>query len=152
MQEISAGGVVFRRDGNAFVMQLIQDRYGKIALPKGKMEAGETVEETALREILEETGIIGQIVAPLAEIHYDYKSPEHGTVNKIVHYYLVEATGGATKAQIEEIRGVEWLTLDEAWALQQASGYENNHIVVEKALQLINDQNDQRGGGVTNER
>lgn len=145
MQEISAGGVVYRRDGETIVMQLIQDRYGKIALPKGKMEAGETVEETALREIQEETGITGKIIAPLAQIHYDYKSPVHGKVKKTVHYFLVEATGGDTKAQIEEIRGVEWLALDDAWAMQQASGYANNNTVVEKALQLLQDDGEKDG-------
>ena len=51
MKEISAGGVVFRRVDGALQIQLIQDRYGKISLPKGKMEPGETVEQTALREI-----------------------------------------------------------------------------------------------------
>src|SRR5690606_19580309 len=54
MKEISAGGVVYRRTkSGAIEVQLIQDRYGRTSLPKGKMEPGETVEETALREIVE---------------------------------------------------------------------------------------------------
>lgn len=141
MEEVSAGGVVYRRDGETIKLLLIQDRYGKIALPKGKMEARETVEQTALREISEETGIAGKIISPLAQVHYDYKSPVHGKVNKIVHYFLVEATGGATKVQIEEIRGAEWLTMHEAWAIQQASGYANNDSIVKKALRLLNEHN-----------
>ena len=56
MVEISAGGLVYRMEKDELQVQMIQDRYGKITLPKGKMEAGETIEETALREILEETG------------------------------------------------------------------------------------------------
>ena len=59
MKEISAGGVVFRKVDGELQIQLIQDRYGKISLPKGKMEPGETIEQTALREIVEETGIEG---------------------------------------------------------------------------------------------
>ncbi len=70
MKEISAGGVVYRKAGDDLQVQMIQDRYGKITLPKGKMEPGETVEQTALREILEETGIVGRIVKPLETITY----------------------------------------------------------------------------------
>jgi 8-oxo-dGTP pyrophosphatase MutT (NUDIX family) len=134
MKEISAGGVVFRIQNGIKQIQLIQDRYGKISLPKGKMEAGETVEQTALREILEETGIIGNIVEPLYIIRYKYSHPVHGTINKEVHYYLVEAIGGSLHAQIEEIRGVEWFSLAEAWIQQKQHGYENNNFVLERAL------------------
>ena len=61
--QISAGGVVYRHHEGALQIQLILDRYGKTSLPKGKMEAGETVEQTALREICEETGIVGSITS-----------------------------------------------------------------------------------------
>src|SRR5690606_29412790 len=118
-------------------IQLIQDRYGKVSLPKGKMESGETVEETALREIREETGLIGAIVAPIDQIKYQYKHSEFGIVNKEVHYYLVKAIGGSLQAQIEEIRGVDWFEPLEAWQRQRQSGYENNHRIVEGALKLL---------------
>ena len=49
--QISAGGVVYRHHEGALQIQLILDRYGKTSLPKGKMEAGETVEQTALRDL-----------------------------------------------------------------------------------------------------
>lgn len=62
--KFSAGGVVYRYHAGALQIQLILDRYGKHSLPKGKMEAGETIEETALREIREETGIVGSITSP----------------------------------------------------------------------------------------
>lgn len=137
MREISAGGVVFRKSGNRIEIQLIQDRYGKITLPKGKMEAGETVEQTALREIHEETGIVGEIIKPVMKVDYIYKLPGSGEVNKEVHYYLVEAKGGALKAQVEEIRGVEWFTPQEAWDKQYLSGYKNNNSVLRRALQLL---------------
>ncbi|PZE22715.1 NUDIX hydrolase [Paenibacillus xerothermodurans] len=137
MKEISAGGVVFRKHGNALQVQMIQDRYGKITLPKGKMEPGETVEETALREILEETGIVGTIVAPLKQISYQYALPGVGTIDKEVYYFLVEATGGQLQAQIEEIRGVEWLDPLEAWHQQKQAGYGNNDTVLLTALQSL---------------
>lgn len=137
MKEISAGGVVYRLRESKKEVQLIQDRYGKMTLPKGKMEQGETVEQTALREIREETGIDGTIVVALAKIEYQYAHPEHGTVDKEVHYYLVEATGGDLQAQIEEIRGVEWFDPYEAWKLQKQSGYANNDSVLRKALEAL---------------
>ncbi|MBD2863969.1 MULTISPECIES: NUDIX hydrolase [Paenibacillus] len=138
MKEISAGGVVYRLlpDGRTEV-QMIQDRYGKKTLPKGKMEPGETIEQTALREILEETGIEGKIVASLEQVKYQYNHAVHGTIDKEVHYYLVEATGGDLQAQIEEIRGVEWLDPLEAWSRQREQGYANNDSVLKKALDAL---------------
>lgn len=138
MLEISAGGVVFRHNEQGQLqIQLIQDRYGKVSLPKGKMEAGETVEQTALREIAEETGLQGVIVAPIDQIKYQYEHAEFGTVNKEVHYYLVEAVGGKHQAQVEEIRGVDWFEPMEAWRRQKQSGYDNNHRIVAGALLLL---------------
>ncbi|WP_159883814.1 NUDIX hydrolase [Paenibacillus puerhi] len=138
MKEISAGGVVYRKthDGGLQV-QMIQDRYGKITLPKGKMEPGETVEQTALREILEETGIQGHIIQPLETIAYQFQLTGVGQVDKEVHYYLVEATGGELQAQVEEIRGVEWLHPLDAWQQQTNAGYGNNDIVLKKALHAL---------------
>lgn len=137
MKEISAGGVVFRKIGDGLQVQMIQDRYGKITLPKGKMEPGETIEQTALREIAEETGIIGTIVQPLEKITYQFTLSGAGVVDKEVHYYLVEATGGTLQAQVEEIRGVEWLDPLEAWQQQKQSGYGNNDSVLKKALEAL---------------
>ncbi|MGO4107271.1 NUDIX hydrolase [Paenibacillus sp. YAF4_2] len=138
MVEISAGGVVYRRnEAGLLQIQLIQDRYGKVSLPKGKMEPGETVEQTALREIAEETGLIGAIIKPIDQIKYRYHDPHKGTVDKEVHYYLVEAVGGSLQAQVEEIRGVEWFDPLEAWRRQKQSGYENNNRIVAGALSLL---------------
>lgn len=137
MKEISAGGVVFRRWEGELQIQLIQDRYGKITLPKGKMEPGETVEQTALREISEETGIEGRIVKPVEVIVYQYTNAQKGLVDKEVHYYLVEAVGGSLSAQLEEIRGVEWLEPSDALRQQRLSGYRNNDSVLDKALELL---------------
>ncbi|MFF2481633.1 NUDIX hydrolase [Paenibacillus sp. NPDC058071] len=138
MKEISAGGVVFRHtEDGALQIQLIQDRYGKVSLPKGKMEAGETVEQTALREIAEETGLIGKIIEPIDQIKYQYHDEAKGTVDKEVHYYLVEAIGGTLQAQVEEIRGVDWFEPADAWRRQKQSGYDNNNRILAGALRLL---------------
>lgn len=137
MVEISAGGLVYRWEKDELQVQMIQDRYGKITLPKGKMEPGETIEETALREILEETGISGRIIEAIALITYQFVHSNSGIIDKEVHYYLVEAIGGTIQAQVEEIRGVEWLAPLEAWRQQKASGYENNQDVVRVGLKRL---------------
>ncbi|GAC42980.1 NUDIX hydrolase [Paenibacillus popilliae] len=134
MKEISAGGVVYLRRGERIEFQLIQDRYGKTSLAKGKMEPGETIEQTALREIREETGIEGRIVGKLDTIRYQYMSPEAGRVDKEVHYFLVEAKAGQLTPQAEEIRSVEWYAPQAAWAKQTESGYDNNNGILSKAF------------------
>lgn len=138
MKEISAGGVVFSQDQGKLKIMLIEDRYSRWSLPKGKQEAGETLEETALREIQEETGIIGRVVSPLETIYYNYNHPNLGVINKEVHYYLVAKVQGNVQVQIEEIRSVHWLDPLEAWRIQSKSGYENNHTVLKKALEKLN--------------
>lgn len=130
MKEVSAGGVVFRRREGQVEIQLIEDRFGKMTLAKGKMEPGETVEQTALREIEEETGIVGTLVAPLNVVSYLYENSQLGTINKEVHYFLVEAGDGTLQPQVEEITGVAWYSPEEAWRLQSASGYDNNDQVL----------------------
>jgi 8-oxo-dGTP pyrophosphatase MutT (NUDIX family) len=137
MVEISAGGLVYRWEKDELQVQMIQDRYGKITLPKGKMEPGETVEETALREIMEETGISGRIIDSIALITYQFVHSKAGLIDKEVHYYLVEAVGGTIQAQVEEIRGVEWLTPLEAWRQQKTAGYDNNEEVVRTGLKRL---------------
>ncbi|WP_127579798.1 NUDIX hydrolase [Paenibacillus koleovorans] len=136
-KEISAGGVVFRRNGDTVEIQMIRDRYGKMTLAKGKIEAGESLEQTALREIEEETGIAGRIHQKLETVVYQYEHPIHGTVDKEVHYYLVQAIDGQHKPQIEEIHGVEWVSPEEAWQRQSEQGYDNNDGVLRRALQLL---------------
>lgn len=109
--EVSAGGVVFKEEDGRYWIQMIQDRYGKITLPKGKMEPGETKEQTALREIAEETGIEGEIIEPIETISYQFSHPKHGNMDKEVHYFLVRGIGGNLQAQVEEIRGVSGWSL-----------------------------------------
>lgn len=139
-KEISAGGVVYRQENGELQIQLILDRYGKVSLAKGKMESGETIEDTALREIEEETGILGKVVSPVDIIAYTYQNPVHGEVNKEVHYYLVEAKGGHMKPQLEEINEVSWYDSQEAWNRQQKDGYRNNDAILRKALLLLGKQ------------
>lgn len=137
MQEISAGGLVYRNSQDEYQILLIHDRYGKITLPKGKRENEETEEENALREVLEETSIKGKIVQKLHTIHYTYQHPLHGEVEKTVHYYLIEAIGGEIQPQLEEIQSVAWHSSEEAYRMQEQHGYENNSIIFDKAYEAL---------------
>jgi 8-oxo-dGTP pyrophosphatase MutT (NUDIX family) len=135
--EQTAGGVVYREREGQIELLLIHDRFGHISLPKGHLEGEETVEEAALREIEEETGIRGRIIGePLGVITYEYRTGDR-TGCKQVTYFLVEAVGGETVAQAEEIRDVEWFPLDAACEIHKKRGYENNHSILEEAIQRL---------------
>lgn len=137
MTEISAGGVVFKRTGEQLYILMIEDRFGRWTWPKGKMEEGETVEATALREIKEETNVEGNIVQKLSAVGYEYDDPHRGRVKKVVHYFLVEAVDDDVRPQLEEISGTVWLTPEEAESKQEANGYANNAEVLKQALHLL---------------
>lgn len=72
-----------------------RNRTGRVewCLPKGHPEGDETLEETAVREVAEETGILGRVVAPLGSIDYWFSVPDK-RIHKVVHHYLLEAVGG----------------------------------------------------------
>lgn len=136
-KEISAGGVVYRQIGDEIQILLIEDRYRKLAFAKGRMEAGETIEQAALREIKEETNIDGKIIQSLIINYYQFEHTEHGQVEKETHYYLVEALSDELKAQTEEIRGVKWHGAADAWAEHNLNGYENNRGILKMALEIL---------------
>lgn len=137
MKEISAGGVVYRKKSGQLEILMIEDRFGYVTLPKGKQEPGESLEQTALREIEEETGIRGRMIMHLCRVYYQYQHDHKGLIDKQVDYYLVEAESGQETPQLEEIQGVKWLPANEARKKQLEQGYENNHSVLEKALDYL---------------
>ncbi len=86
---------------------------GTWTLPKGTPEAGETTEETALREVAEETGLTVRILAPFDSIAYTFV--QHGTrIHKTVHYFLMAPTGGDLARHDHEFDEVRWIPLAEA--------------------------------------
>ena len=92
--EIAAGGVLFRRGprGHEIVVGEQRDRLTgarTLRLPKGKTQGRETLEQAALREVREETGFAGRIVAPLGHVEYTY-GDAHAAVAKTVHFFLME--------------------------------------------------------------
>lgn len=136
MLEQAAGGVVIRKEEKGYLFLMIEDRFGHWSFPKGHSEEGEDLQETALREIKEETGIEGKIIAPLPPVVYKYDA-EGRKGEKEVHYFLVEYTGGDIRPQTEEIGNVHWLSPYEAWDKQVNEGYENNRPILERAFTLL---------------
>ena len=116
----SAGGIVVRYDAgrpNLVVGARRRERDGRTwTLPKGTPKRGETTEETAIREVAEETGLEVRITAPLTSISYVFV--QSGTrIHKTVHYFLMEPTGGDLSRHDHEFDQVRWIAFDEAAAL-----------------------------------
>jgi len=116
----SAGGVVIRYE--AGVPQLVvgsrrREPDGTTwTLPKGTPHAGETVEQTALREVAEETGLQVQITGPLDSIQYSFV--QRGTrIHKTVHYFLMEPIGGDLSRHDHEFDQVRWVAVPDASAV-----------------------------------
>ena len=113
----SAGGIVVRaeRDGRSLVVGMRRrDRDGVTwTLPKGTPTPGETIQETALREVNEETGLDVRIVEPLPSIDYTFVQ-DGRRVHKTVHYFLMEPTGGDLSRHDHEFERVRWVPFVDA--------------------------------------
>ena len=116
----SAGGIVVRFEGA--VPHLVVGRRkrerdrGTWTLPKGTPITGESLEETALREVEEETGLKVRIVSPLDSINYTFV--QRGLrIHKTVHYFMMEPTGGGFESHDREFEEVRWISFDEAATL-----------------------------------
>lgn len=118
VEEVSAGGMVVDTSTSALSVAVIArfNRGGRLewCLPKGHPEGRETNEEAAIREIEEETGIEGQILAALGSIDYWFTVTGH-RVHKTVHHYLLHATGGELTIENDpdhEAIDVAWVPLN----------------------------------------
>jgi 8-oxo-dGTP diphosphatase len=134
IHEYSSGGVVYRSTANGYEFAAVhRARHTDWSLPKGHIEAGESREEAALREVKEETGLDARIVAPIAEVVYFYRrgrGPESVLIHKTVYHYLLEALTydfGGPNWEVSECR---WVPLSEA---KDVLSYENDREVVRKA-------------------
>jgi len=137
--ERSAGGVVIRRRNKSLEVLMIDDAYGHVTFPKGHVEAGETWETAAIREIREETGIEATVLAPVGRVEYPIERFGE-TIRKQVRFFLLEASDNDTSpvAQQEEVRGAFFTSWEDADARHLQQGYANWSWVLPKAKVLLN--------------
>ncbi len=135
-RQISAGGVLYRMGDAGPEVALISLKEGRVwALPKGIVDKGEKPEEAALREVREETGMEGGIVAPLGYIKYFYFSPEDDTrYFKLVHFFLMRYLAGSPEDHDWEVEAVQWFPVAEALKL---ASYKTEREVLAKAADLL---------------
>ncbi len=141
---VSAGGLVFRETGDLVETLLCararpgyqgEDAPLTWRLPKGTPERGETVEQTARREVQEETGVHVNVLAPITSIRYFFVGHDDGIrYDKTVYFYLMEPMGGSTSDHDAEFDVVEWCSYEEAVELLE---YDNEREVLEAARSLI---------------
>ena len=101
IEAISCGGVVIFRGKILLLYKNVHNKYEGWVLPKGTVEAGEEHKETAVREVLEESGARAEIIKYIGTSEYTFTVPED-TVEKEVHWYLMMADSYYSKPQREE--------------------------------------------------
>lgn len=139
VEETSAGGLVLdgrRADARAALIGRV-DRRGRLlwSLPKGHLEPGETAEQTAVREVAEETGITGRVVAPLGTIDFWFVA-DGRRVHKTVHHFLLIAEAGELSDADVEVAEVAWVPLDE---VSDRLAYADERALVDRVPELLSD-------------
>ena len=133
---VSAGGVVYRQvDGRTEMVLCGRETPVRWSLAKGTPDKGESLEDTALREVREETGLEVRIEDDIGSIEYWFADRD-GEIRyrKTVHFYLMVPTGGQIDQHDPEFDVVEWFPADEA--LKNLT-YANEVEVLRRALALI---------------
>lgn len=133
--ETSAGGVVFRiADGQPLYL-LIRDSYQNWGFPKGHIEDGEAPNSAAIREVIEETGLV-DVAARGAIATIDWFFRFRGQlIHKVCHFYLMETTESSTCPQrAEGITACRWTGFDEA---ERLISYANARDVLRRARELV---------------
>jgi 8-oxo-dGTP pyrophosphatase MutT (NUDIX family) len=140
--EISAGGIVFKRTPKGVRVALLLDPFGKWAFAKGHRESGETINQAAIRETMEEMGLPKlRIRSFLGKIdfwfHDRYRPATRGVlIHKYVHLFLMEAPAGVygKPQKKEKIRRIIWVPLDK---LRSKSSYVDMQPIIDRAVNFL---------------
>jgi 8-oxo-dGTP pyrophosphatase MutT (NUDIX family) len=134
-EEVSAGGIVVRRNGGTDVFLVIRDSYSNWGFPKGHLETGESAEAAALREVAEETGLSDLRLHGAVDTIDWYFRFRGRLVHKVCHFFLIETDREATIPQREEgITACRWEPFEQANAL---ISYENAREVLRRAVEMM---------------
>lgn len=132
---------MYRRHEGRIQVALIRVR-GRWRLPKGQVEEGEGLKEAALREVREETGLEGRVVAKLGDIAYWYtirsKRGETLRIFKRVYFYLIRYLRGDVSRHDEEVDEAAWVPIEEA---VDRLAYPTEKETTRKATALLLDKN-----------
>jgi 8-oxo-dGTP pyrophosphatase MutT (NUDIX family) len=133
----ACGAVIFRQDHDVLRFLLIKQKHGgHWGFPKGMMDEGETEQETARREVREETGLAVKLLEGFrSSVRY---SPNRNTVKEAV-FFLAHAPDMPVKCQASEIEGYSWCEMSEAVKLLT---FENSRGVLKEAYRVLKDTQD----------
>jgi 8-oxo-dGTP pyrophosphatase MutT (NUDIX family) len=136
-EEVSAGGIVVRRDGARTLVLLIRDPYRNWGFPKGHLEAGEAPADAAVREVGEETGLATlALKGPVDTIDWEFRFRGR-RIHKVCHFFLMETADPRTRPRrAEGIRACRWASFEEA---ERLVSYENARGVLRLARRLVED-------------
>ena len=115
-KQTSSGGVIFRNSRKGIEAALIAVKNKTVwCLPKGAIDKNEDFQTAAVREVREETGLLGEIIDEIEKISYWYFSKDENVkFNKTVYFYLMEYKSGSTDAHDQEVDEARWFLIDEA--------------------------------------
>jgi 8-oxo-dGTP pyrophosphatase MutT (NUDIX family) len=130
-REVSYGGVVVR--GDEVIVIVPRGRRRILGLPKGGANAGERPEETAAREVREETGITVRVRERLGQVDYTYRRGGR-PIAKTVHFYLCEFEDGDTADHDHEVDDARWMPLADA---RHRLSYPGERAMIDRALSIL---------------
>ena len=135
-RQTSAGGVVYRmQDGQVEVLLCGRKEPPLWALPKGTPDQGESIRETAIRAVTEETGVQVEVLGKLGSVRYFFTRIQDNTrCDKTVHHYLMRPTGGDPAYHDHEFDEARWFPVEEALKMMN---YPSEASMVQKAADVL---------------